>query len=75
MTKITSMSDGVRNLRGIYEDLYGNQVLNQDVIESIVDEFAMSASWIKGATPTDAVSEAKILRKTLTFSSNYEAKQ
>ena len=71
MTMIISMHDSLRKLRGQYEDAYENQILNPDIIETLVEEFSQSGIWLKNSTLDDVMAEAEILKKTLTFSSNY----
>lgn len=70
---IINMTDSLTKLRGQYEDLYENQVLSADIIETIVDEFMMSGAWLKGVTPTDVISEGRTLKKTLKWQSEYNA--
>ena len=72
---ISNIHNTARSLRGSYEELYGNQILSDDVIETIVSEFTTSLPWLKDHDPLEAFNEARILAKTLKWSSEYNRNQ
>lgn len=72
---IISMMNSARSLRGQYEKQYEDQVLSDDVIETIVDEYAMSLPWLKDYDVIESFNEARILKKTLKWSSEYNRSQ
>lgn len=72
---LISMMTSARNLRGQYERMYDDKVLSEDVIETIVSEFTTSLPWLKDHDPLEAFNEARILAKTLKWSSEYNRNQ
>lgn len=58
------------NLRGVYEEEYGDETLSSDVIETIVHNYEQQCAS-HGLSVMDIVDQSRILFKTLTWSSNY----
>ena len=71
LSNVRAADDQLRTLRGQFEERYGRDILNHDVIESIVHEFRLSASWLKNAELMDIEHEARVLVTTLKRSSAY----
>ena len=58
------------NLRGVYEEEYGDETLTKEVIETIVSNYEQQCAS-HGLSPMDIVGQSRILFKTLNWSSNY----
>lgn len=65
-----SNSQFAYNLRGVYEEEYGDDTLTKEVIETIVHNYEQQCGS-HGLSLMDIVGQSRILFKTLTWSSNY----
>jgi hypothetical protein len=58
------------NLRGTYEEEYSDEIMSNDIIETLVHQYEQQC-MSHGIDPSDFIDQSRILMKTLKWSSSF----